>query len=651
MNYKNPIGKMEIFLSKQALNYASVGNLLDQIKSPCFIWDKSHNKIVQVNSELISLTAFTREELCQVKVENLINDLNLVNISDDKKTVEVKRKNRSSIKCLLNTISLNNQGSLMLMAFYSVNITNKILAEKNNFLQYILDLVLLSENESIDEYLDQILNKLKMIYDCNNICIYISDNTTQKLKKKKTTELTQVFPDEIPISEISLNGIMDIWKPGKRVLTDIHRAARANGIAMLIQVSLNINENINGLIVLDSKDELETEKTYEQLPLLALIIKANLEKKYKEKENYQNTIGKSNRALMLDCFLNNVKLGIIVINKEGRIIEINSYLEQMLGFSKWEIINNAAQSILPNSLFKAKNSENEIQDINNRDFFVNLHRRDGSEFPAQLQFLPLSFSLTLGENAITLVIINDLSQIDQLNTKNKQMERQAEMGVLVASFAHDVRNVFNSIKLNAETVELKSDADQSIQEYAENIKEDCDRINQLMESVLSFSSSIEDNLQSLDITFLLQRVIERWNPKLERVKVRSILQFEKEIPRILADPRSLEQVFNNLFSNARDAMNQSGGTLGVYVSKKEQRVGLSNVVLKISDSGPGIPEEYLPKIFDPYFSSRPGGTGLGLAITKRIIEFHHGRIEVESFPGGTTFTVTLPEKTMEIINK
>ena len=651
MNYKNPIGKMELLLSKQVFDYASLGNLLDQIKSPCFIWDKFHNKILQVNSELISLTAFTREELCQVKVESLINDLNLVNISDDKRTVEIKRKNRSPIKSQLNSISLNSQGSLMLMVFHSVNFNNKILADKNGFLQYILDLVLLSENESIDEYLNQILNKLKLIYDCNNICIYITDNATQKLKKKKTTELTQVFPDEIPISEISLSGVMDVWKPGKRVLTDIHRAARANGIAVLIQVSLKINENITGLIVLDSKDDLDTEKTYEQLPLLALIIKANLEKKYKEKENYQNTIGKSNRALMLDCFLNNVKLGIIVINKEGRIIEINSYLEQMLGFSKWEIINNAAQSILPNSLFKAKNSENEIQDINNRDLFVNLHRRDGSEFPAQLQFLPLSFSLTLGENAITLVIINDLSQIDQLNTKNKQMERQAEMGVLVASFAHDVRNVFNSIKLNAETVELKSDADQSIQEYAENIKEDCDRINQLMESVLSFSSSIEDNLQSLDITFLLQRVIERWNPKLERAKVRSILQFEKEIPRILADPRSLEQVFNNLFSNARDAMNQSGGTLGVYVSKKEQRVGLSNVILKISDSGPGIPEEYLPKIFDPYFSSRPGGTGLGLAITKRIIEFHHGRIEVESFPGGTTFTVTLPEKTMEIINK
>ena len=80
MNYKNPIGKMELLLSKHTLDYASLGNLLDQITSPCLIWDKFHNKIVQVNSELISLTAFTREELCQVKVESLLNDFILVNI-------------------------------------------------------------------------------------------------------------------------------------------------------------------------------------------------------------------------------------------------------------------------------------------------------------------------------------------------------------------------------------------------------------------------------------------------------------------------------------------------------------------------------------------------------------------------------------------
>ncbi len=651
MNHKNPIGKMELLLSRQTLDYASLGVILDQIKNPCLILDKLHNKILQVNSELILLTGFTREELCQVKADSLINDLNLKNEIEEKKTVEIKRKNKPSIKCLSNLISLNSQGSLMLMAFYSVNTNNKNLVDKNSFLQLILDLVLLSENKPIDEYLNHIINKLKNIYDCSNICIYISDDASQKLLKKKTTEPTQIFPNEILLSEISLTRNMDIWKPGKRVLTDIQRAARINGTTLLIQVFLNINENIKGVIILSSKDELDSEKTYEQLPLLAQIIEAVLGKKYKEKNNIQKALEKNNRALLLDSILCNIKMGISVINKEGKIIETNFFLEQMLGFSKWEMVNNTAQSILPNFLFKTKKKENEFQDIKKLDLPVNLHRRDGSEFPAQLQFLPLSLTPDPGEDAITLLIINDLSQIEQLNTKNKQLERQADIGVLVASFAHDVRNVFNSIKLNAETVELKSSAEKSIQEYAENIKEDCDRINQLMESVLSFSSSIEDNMQSLDIPFLLQRLIERWNPKLEKTKIKSILQFEKEIPRISADPRSLEQVFNNLFSNARDAMNRSGGTLGVYISKKEQGAGLSYVIIKISDSGPGIPEESLTRIFDPYFSSRPGGTGLGLAITKRIVELHHGKIEVESFPGGTTFIVTLPEKIMEIIDK
>ena len=651
MNYKNPISKMELLLSKQSLDFSSLGNLLDQFKNPCLIWDKFHNKILQVNSEFISLTSFTREELCQIKLENIIKDFKLINITDDKTIVEIIRKNRTSIKCLLNLISLNNQENLMLMDFHSVNSNNRILAEKNSLLKFILDLVLLSQIRSIDEYLIEILNNLKLIYDCNNLCIYISEDANQKLKKKQTTEFKQVFPTEIPLSEISLTGIMDIWKPGKRVLNDIHRAARTNEITTLIQVPLKINENVKGLIVFDLKDELDLEKTYEQLPLIVEIIKVNLGKKYKEKENSQESIKKSNRALMLDFFLNNIKLGIMMIDDNGRIIEINSYLEQILGFSKWEIINNLAQFVLPDSLFKTNNNKSEIQYINDKDLYVNLHRRDGSEFSAQVQFLPLSFSEGIKEHAISLVIINDLSQLDQLKMKNKQLERQAEMGILVASFAHDVRNVFNSIKLSAETVELKSDTDRSIQDYAENIKEDCDRINQLMESVLSFSSSIEDNMQTLDITFFVQQLIERWNPKFERAKVKPVFQFEKEIPLISADPRSLEQVFNNLFSNARDAMDQTGGTLGVHIGRKEHRDGLSKVVIRISDSGPGIPEEFKSKIFDPYFSSRPGGTGLGLAITKRIVELHHGQIAVESFPGGTTFTVTLPEKSVEIINQ
>jgi len=637
------MGKMELLLSKPILGKTALGNLLDQMNSPCIIWDSMHDKIIQVNSELISITAFSREELYEVKAGDLINNFDLAYTANGNKAFELNRKNKLPLNCLIDSAALNGQGSLVLLTFRSVNGNNKNIADKNVFLKNVSDLVLLQENKPIDEYLDNVVDKLNSIYDCFSITIYLTDDPSEKLKKRKTTEPTSILPDEIPLSEISIIGNNDIWKPGKRVLTDNHRVARGNDLSLMIQISLSIYEEFKGLIVICSKNELDTEKTFEQLPLFVSIIGANLEKKYKEKKIKQKSFEKNIRALILDTILSNIKMGVVVINREGRITETNSFLEQLLGFSKWEIINNNAQAILPLSLLAEKNSQNKLQASNNINLVVNINRRDGSEFPAQIQFLPLSFSNEDGEDTINLLIINDLSQIDFLKMKNKQLERQAEMGVLVASFTHDVRNVFNSIKLNAETVEVKTSADQLVQEYTANIKEDCDRINQLMESVLSFSSSIEENIQSLDITFLLQRIIERWNPKLEKAKIKSILQFEKEIPHISADPRSLEQVFNNLFSNARDAMNQKGGTLGIYVGKKVQGDGLTCVVIKISDNGMGIPEEFISKIFDPYFSSRPGGTGLGLAITKRIVELHHGQIDVESFPGGTTFTVTLPE--------
>jgi two-component system, NtrC family, sensor histidine kinase AtoS len=641
MNYRNPIRKMEKFLSKQSLDNFSLGNLMDQIKYPCLIWDKPQNKILQVNSELISLTAFTREDLSQITIESLINEFEPENTSDSNRSIEIKRKNKTSIKCLFELIPLNDPGNLLLMIFRSVNYN--ILSDKNSFLQYILDLMMLSENKSADEYLKHIIEKLTDIYHCDNICFYLSEDSSRNLKKIRTTEQNQVFPQEILISEINFNEKNAIWKPGKRVLNDIQRSARSNGITLLITFPMIINERIKGLFVLSSRNELDSENTYDHLPLMGQIIKVNLQKIYNEMGNYQKALEINNRALILDCILRNVKMGILVINDDRKIIETNSYLEQLLGFSKWEIINNPVESILTNITLKNKNDKKEIKEKPRSDLLLNLSRRDGSEFPAQLLILPISFLSDFGEESIILLVINDLTQIGQLEAKNKQMARQADIGVLVSSFAHDVRNVFNSIKLSAEMVALKSESDPSIIEYAENIKEDCDRINQLMESVLTFSSSIEENLQPVDIIFLLQRLIERWNPKFERANVKSIFQFEKDIPKISGDPRSLEQVFNNLFSNAREAMVKTGGTLGVYISKAEQINGSKNVIIKISDSGPGIPDEFLSKIFDPYFSSRPGGTGLGLAITKRIIELHHGQIEVESFPGGTSFIVTLPE--------
>ena len=119
----------------------------------------------------------------------------------------------------------------------------------------------------------------------------------------------------------------------------------------------------------------------------------------------------------------------------------------------------------------------------------------------------------------------------------------------------------------------------------------------------------------------------------------SIVEHES-VPPILGDPEFLRSVFNNLFINAVQAMEKSGGRLNIKITPDEND---SLVRIDIADTGNGISEENVSKIFEPYFSTKETGTGLGLAIVQKIVEIHHGTIEVESEMGeGTKFTVRLP---------
>jgi len=163
-----------------------------------------------------------------------------------------------------------------------------------------------------------------------------------------------------------------------------------------------------------------------------------------------------------------------------------------------------------------------------------------------------------------------------------------------------------------------------------------------MESVLSFSRPMEYRMEPTDITILLQRLVDRWGPRMARYNIVPFVQTAPDCPHISGDTRALEQVFTNLVSNAVQAMSSTGGTLAIKVAPVENSPGYNQVEVAVSDTGPGIPDEIRDHIFEPFVTTNPQGTGLGLAITKRIVTAHKGTLSVNSFPGGTVFQVCLP---------
>jgi len=271
---------------------------------------------------------------------------------------------------------------------------------------------------------------------------------------------------------------------------------------------------------------------------------------------------------------------------------------------------------------------------------VMLHHREGQAFPAKIETIPIEKD---GAVQSILVLITDISKDEKNKIRTQQLEQRAVIGEVIQVFAHEVRNPINNISLTLEAMGSELTADDPNQEYISRMQGDCSRLSHLMESILASSKPLEPRFERVELHNLLRKITERWRPRFAKVSVKPFTQLNAETPPIKGDPRSLEQVFTNLISNAVDAMaKQGGGTLAIKVAPLNVIPNLPQVEVTITDNGPGMPDEIRDHLFEPFVSNNPRGTGLGLAITKQIVTAHRGSIKVTTFPGGTVFQVILP---------
>jgi signal transduction histidine kinase len=180
------------------------------------------------------------------------------------------------------------------------------------------------------------------------------------------------------------------------------------------------------------------------------------------------------------------------------------------------------------------------------------------------------------------------------------------------------------------------------QEVIARLLDDCNRLTHLMQSVLTFSRPPENKFQKVELANLIPALLERWRPRLARLNVNHEFKSSVAESTIWGDPRSLEQVFSNLIGNAVEAMKINGGSLSIHVRPSLLEGGRKHLEVNVIDNGPGIPQDLIERIFEPFVSTNRNGTGLGLSIAKRIISAHRGTISVSSVPGGTVFQVIFP---------
>lgn len=217
-------------------------------------------------------------------------------------------------------------------------------------------------------------------------------------------------------------------------------------------------------------------------------------------------------------------------------------------------------------------------------------------------------------------------------------EKLAALGQLAAGIAHEIRNPLTSINILIHSLRDSFSSNNSHREDLQVIEEEIDRINKIVDQFLRFARPSPPLLEKAEISSVFEETLQLLRPQIEKQRI-SVQKNFGSLPLINIDKEQMKQVVLNLLLNAIQAM-PGGGQLQLTGQMPR---GNSWIQLSIQDSGMGIPPQDMDKLFDPFFSTREGGIGLGLSIAHRIIDQHHGRIEVESTPEkGTLFTIWLP---------
>lgn len=238
----------------------------------------------------------------------------------------------------------------------------------------------------------------------------------------------------------------------------------------------------------------------------------------------------------------------------------------------------------------------------------------------------------------------ELEKSVELQEQLRQAEKSAVIGRLGSAIAHEIRNPLNYINLTLDHLKSKfSPADpEKIASFAKlisQIKSEVARINGQISDFLNYSRPANVKLRASDPRQLVEDSLRLVEGQASENDIRISVVEHEDVPKVLGDPEFLRSVFNNLFINAVQAMGNEGGNLNVKVSGDNGFVRFD-----VTDTGNGISEENVTKIFEPYFSTKETGTGLGLAIVQKIVDVHNGTISVESKEGeGTRFTVRLPK--------
>jgi signal transduction histidine kinase len=242
-----------------------------------------------------------------------------------------------------------------------------------------------------------------------------------------------------------------------------------------------------------------------------------------------------------------------------------------------------------------------------------------------------------GARVGTLLTLRDVESIERIGDQLQVSERLAALGRVTAGVAHEVKNPLNSMRLWLEVLKANMPIEPEPQQAVKMLDSEIDRLDRAVKTFLNFTKPLELKLEETDLRILLDEVLDAARPSIAKAGLRLAAEWPDEFPTVLVDRQIIHQALLNLLLNASEFTDR-GGQITVDLGRSGEFATIA-----VGDTGRGISAADKQKIFQLFFTTRPGGTGIGLANTFRFVQLHNGRIEFESETGrGTTFRIELP---------
>ncbi len=349
-----------------------------------------------------------------------------------------------------------------------------------------------------------------------------------------------------------------------------------------------------------------------------------------------------------DSIIMNISSGLIVANRAGEIVTCNPAASEILGLqAAEELKGRLIQDAIPHMPVLVQEFEGALATgLTRRRHELEIRRRDGS-------ILPLGISISLlktecGERRGVVAIFQDLTEVHRMREKVRCADRMAAVGELSTAIAHEIRaplaSVCGSIEMLASELTLSGDN----RKLMELVLKESDRLDRIITDFLEFARLRNPAFEPVDVEQCLNEVLLLLRHSTDLNENISI-EIVSAAPHLFvnADDEQIRQVFLNLIINACEAM-ADGGRLTVRIDTvmkglREGSHAEECVAIDFENTGPAIPEDVCPHIFEPFYTTKEGGTGLGLAIVARIVESHYGHVQVAGGERrGTMFSVVLP---------